>query len=91
MALSTFQKAVISKDEMTNQAVNVATEIARMRARWNFFAEFVNDVTAADATELGYTGPETANLAALRAAVNNIIAAIDAEASLEDFRRILVS
>jgi hypothetical protein len=91
MALSTFQKSVISKEEFTNQAVNIATEIARMRARWNFFAEFVNDVSAADATELGYTGPEAASLAALRGSVNNIIAAIDAEASLEDFRRILVS
>lgn len=34
MALSSFQKSVVTKSELTNQAVNIATEIERMRSRW---------------------------------------------------------
>ena len=91
MALSTFQKATISQSELTNQAVNIATEMERMRTRWGHFAEFMALLNASDATELGYTTAETQLLGQLRTAVNNVLTAIDNETVLDEFRRTLIS
>jgi hypothetical protein len=91
MALSSFQKATITQQELTAQAVNIATEIERMRARWEFWTEYMALLSATDATELGYTTPEIQALANLRTAVGNVVTAIDGETILDEFRRVLVS
>ena len=89
MALSNTQRRQTSGDDLEGTATAIATEILRVRDRWNRFAEFLNLMTAADATAIGLE--DLGKFADLRTALNTIVTDIDAESIFDEFKRPLIS
>jgi hypothetical protein len=95
MALSTVQMRLLQQEQLDNQLVNVATEIQRYHLRWKQFSEFLNDISANNGRDLGYTDGtegtvnELAMITSYRTALATIVAAMEAE-DFEDFLRPLV-
>ena len=70
--MANFSFNPVTKTSLDSQMKSIANEVERCILRWQRFADFLNTLTSAEQTELGYTDTEKAYIGSLRVACINM-------------------